>query len=281
MLKLSETETLKRFISPPKKPPTASITPFPSSPLDLPTETFQKALERREKNHQALIQWIRKNLHPAIDYGRSHIFENCKYARAGASYLCSDFSHMSMLTLWKSGAEKIARLLGLTAHFPSVQQYEIAGLHHQEIQTVVLKCELRTQNGFVAGEGTGARHLKQDGWDLNTSIKMACKSAMVDATIRVAGLTGIFIKTHRHTLKNNLPEIGLYNYNLSSGGNRNGTLPEDKPITPKQKELIQRISGRRGLTTEGLEKAVKRLFDKDLNSLDRVQASRFIQHLNN
>ena len=280
MIKLSETDTLKRFIGPPEDPPKATITPFPSSPLDLPTETFQNALERREQNHQALIQWIRKNLNPDIDYGRTHIFENCKYARAGAPFLCSDFSHFSILTLWKSGAEKVARLLGLTAHFPTVQQYEIAGLHHMEIQSVVLKCELRTQNGTVVGEGTGARHIKQDGWNLNISIKMACKSAMVDAVTRTAGLTGIFIKTHRHTLKNNLPEIGNRPDNLTSKTNCNGTLPEEKSITPRQKDLIQRIAGRRGFTTEGLNKAVQRLFEKDLNSLDRVQASRFIQHLN-
>ncbi len=278
--RLSDTETIRKFISPPEDPPKGSISVFPSSPLDLPAETFQKALERREKNHQALIQWIRKNLNPDIDYGRTHIFENCKYARAGAPFLCSDFSHFSILTLWKSGAEKVARLLGLTAHFPTVQQYEIAGLHHMEIQSVVLKCELRTQNGTVVGEGTGARHIKQDGWNLNISIKMACKSAMVDAVTRTAGLTGIFIKTHRHTLKNNLPEIGNRPDNLTSKTNCNGTLPEEKSITPRQKDLIQRIAGRRGFTTEGLNKAVQRLFEKDLNSLDRVQASRFIQHLN-
>ena len=277
---LSETDTLKRFISPPEDPPKATITPFPSSALDLPTETFQKALERREKNHKALLQWIKKNLHPDIDYGRSHINERCKYARAGAPYLCSDFSHFSMLSLWKSGAEKIARLLGLSAHFPNLFQYELACVHCQEIQTVVLKCELRTQNGTCVGEGTGSRHVKQDGWNLNTTIKMACKSAMVDAVIRTAGLTGIFIKTHRHTLKNNLPSMAYNRYKVTPKTPCNSTLPEEKPITPRQKDLIQRIAGQRGLTTEGLEKAVKRLFDKDLNSLDRVEASKFINHLN-
>jgi hypothetical protein len=277
---LSETETLKRFISPPGDPPKATITPFPSFPLDLPTETFQNALERREKNHQTLIQWIRKNLTPQVDYGRTHIFENCKYARAGAPYLCSDFSHFSMLTLWKSGAEKIIRLLGLSAHFPNLFQFELASVHRQEIQTIVLKCELRTQNGTVVGEGTGSRHIKQDGWNLNISIKMACKSAMVDAVIRTAGLTGIFVKTNRHTLKNNLPSMSNCKAdNLPRVSNCNSTLPEEKPITPKQKDLIQRIAGRRGLTTEGLNKAVQRLFEKDLDSLDRVEASKFINHL--
>jgi len=210
--------------------------------------------------------------------------DNCKYARAGAPYLCSDFSHFSILTLWKSGAEKVARLLGLSAHFPTAYQYEIASLNRIEIQTVVLKCELRTQNGTVVGEGTGSRHIKQDGWNLNASIKICCKSAMVDAVIRTAGLTGIFIKTHRHTLKNNLPDIVNRPDNLTPQGNCNSNFShntqQEKPITPKQKDLIKRISGRRGLTAEGLEKAVQRLFDKDLNNLDRVEASRFINHLN-
>jgi BMFP domain-containing protein YqiC len=62
--------------------------------------------------------------------------------------------------------------------------------------------------------------------------------------------------------------------------NSNSTLPEDKPITQKQKDLIEKIAGRKGLTTEGLEKAIQGLFDKDLDRLDRVQASFFIQHLN-
>ena len=71
---------------------------------------------------------------------------------------------------------------------------------------MILKCELKTLNGKVVGEGSGARQLRQDSGNINASIKMAAKSAMIDATIRVAGLTGIFVKTHRHTARNNLPD---------------------------------------------------------------------------
>ncbi|MBU1194083.1 MAG: hypothetical protein KKE62_07415 [Proteobacteria bacterium] len=292
MLKhLSETETLKRFVIPPGDPPDntkqgplGSISVFPISPLDMPSETFEKALKRREKNHQTLIQWIRANLHPDIDYGRSHIVDNCKYARSGVPHLCHDFSHFSMLTLWKSGAEKIIRLLGLTAHFPNLNQYELACVHRQEIQVVMLKCELQTQTGTIVGEGTGARHIKQDDWNLNTSIKIACKSAMVDAVIRTAGLTGVFLKTHRHTLNNNLPDIGTCNYNLTPPANRNSNgsrnTQQEKPITQKQKDLIQTIAGRKGLTIESLKKQVHSLFKKDLDDLDRVEASKLVQHLN-
>jgi len=111
---------------------------------------------------------------------------------------------------------------------------------------------------------------------------------MIDATIQVSGLSGVFIKTHQHVLtkvtdrhQNDPTNRSDCNRdNLTKMSNCSSTLPEDKPITPKQKDLIQRLAGRRGLTTEGLNQTVQRLFDKDLDSLDRVEASKFINHLN-
>ncbi len=297
MLKpIRDTEILKRYSQPPGDPPddhnpspSGGISVFPSSPLDLPLETFENALKRREKNHHALIQWIRQNLHPDVDYGRIHIVEQCQYAKAGVPHLCRNFSHMSMPTLLKAGAEKLLNILGLSAHFPNLHQYELAAVHKQEITQVLLKCELKTLNGKVVAEGSGARNIRQDNWNLNTSIKMAEKSALIDATIRVAGLTGIFIKTHRHTLtkmsgcnKNSVPAMSDCNHNnLTPGVScQRPTSIDDKPMTQKQKDLILRIVGRKGLTTEGLKKQVNSQFNKDLNGLDRVQASKLIQHLN-
>lgn len=228
-----------------------------------------------------LIQWIREHLEPDVDYGRVHVVEHCKYSRAGIAHQCRDFSHYSGLMLWKAGAEKILGVMGLTAHFPNLHQYEMACVHKIEITQVVLKCELRTLNGKVVAEGSGGRHIRQDGWNLNTSIKMASKSALIDATVRVAGLTGLFIKTHRHTVKNNVPGMSdCPNYNLPSGAFRHASIPEDKPISEKQKELILRLSGTKGLTTEGLNQLIKDRFSKSLDDLNRVEASTFIQHFN-
>jgi hypothetical protein len=47
---LSKTLTETEYEALAGDPPKATITPCPSSPLDLPNETFQNALERREKN---------------------------------------------------------------------------------------------------------------------------------------------------------------------------------------------------------------------------------------
>ena len=177
MKRLSETDVLKRYSQPPGDPPdspkpSGSIAVFPTSPLDMPAETFENALKRREHNHRRLIQWIKTNLQPGVDYGRIHVVEQCQYAKAGVPHQCRDFSHMSMISLWKSGAEKILGVLGMSAHFPNLHQYVLACVHKQEIAQVVLKCELKTNNGTIVAEGSGARHIKQDHWNLNTSIKM-------------------------------------------------------------------------------------------------------------
>jgi len=289
MLKpIKETEILKKFSQPLGEPPkdnnqspAGSISVFPSSPLDMPSETFKNALKRRDANQQVLIQWIRKNLHPDVDYGRIHVVEQCHYARAGVPHHCRDFSHMSMLTLWKSGSEKILGVLGLSVHFPNLHQYELSAVHRVEIHQVVLKCELRTQTGTIVALGAGARHIKQDDWNLNKAIKLCMKSAVIDATIRVAGLTSLFIKTHQHTVKNNMSRGGnRHLYVLPPIGSHTSNHTAEKPITDKQKHLIKTLSGRTGLTTEGIEKETKGLFNKVLADLNRVEAHHFIRHLN-
>jgi hypothetical protein len=284
MLKpIKDTETLKRYSQPPGAPfdedqgLSGTISTFPSSPLDVPTATFERNLKRRQENYQALIQWIKKTLEPEIHYGRIHENQQCPYAKAGMPQLCSDFSHFSMMTLYKPGAEMILSALGLSVYYPNLFQYELACVHRQEITTIVLKCELKAQNGKIVGEGIGARHIRQDNWNLNTSLKMAAKSAMVDATIKITGLSGVFRKTHQHTLTR---MDDCYFNNLPGGGNGSGTLSSEKPITPRQKDCITRVSGIRGYTTDSLNRLIKEQFSKSLDNLTRVEASRLIQHLN-
>jgi hypothetical protein len=127
--------------------------------------------------------------------------------------------------------------------------------------------------------------LKQDDWNINKAVKMAMKCALVDAVIRVAGLTGIFVKTQRHAIKNNLPNKSDCNFNnLPTGGNCNGgahsNIPQEKPITPKQKHCITRVSGIKGFTTESLNRFIQEQFSKALDDLNRVEASRLIQNIN-
>ena len=279
---IGEISTIKQFTKPPetKQSDTGSISAFPTSPLDMPPNTFEKALKNRQENQRKLIQWIKQNLEPDVHYGRVHIAQNCPLAKADAAYLCRDFSHFSGLTLWKAGAEKIIAAMGLTAHFPNVHLYEEACLRGLEIKQMLLKCELKTHGGRIVAEGSGARHLREDNWRLNTSVKMAEKSAMIDATIRVAGLTGILIKTHRHAIRNNAPYAGGCPTDLPVGKRCNHPSRNEKPITQRQKHFILRSAGVKGHTTDGLNRLIHKRFNKHLDALNRVEASRFIEYIN-
>lgn len=164
------------------------------SPLDLPTEQFSAGLERRKQNRQLLMEWLRTALVDGVDFGRIHIVsrDRCQFARQGRAKECPDPNHFSKASLFKPGAEKITGMLGMTAHFPSLPDYEKAVLAHADITTIVMRCELRDAQGRVVAEGVGARNLSQDYGDINKSLKMVEKSAHIDATLRLAGLSEVF-----------------------------------------------------------------------------------------
>jgi hypothetical protein len=167
---------------------------MPSAPLDWPVERFTQALDRREVNRKALLKWIQGNLQAGTDYGQIHFVgkDKCRLVADGRTHECLDPRHWSKPSLWKPGAEKICGMMGLIPRFPNLSEYERATLRGEDIKVIILKCELHTGNGFVAAEGTGARRIDQDRGDINKSLKMAVKSAHIDATLRVAGLSELF-----------------------------------------------------------------------------------------
>ena len=149
--------------------------PGAASPLDLPAEVFRAGLARRRENRAALMEWVRAALVEGVDYGRIH-------TRRGPS----------KPSLWKPGAEKICGMLGVRVHFPTLADYEQAALRGAELQQLIVRCELRDAAGSIVADGVGARSLQQDYGDLNKALKMAEKSAHIDATLRMAGLSEVF-----------------------------------------------------------------------------------------
>lgn len=146
-----------------------------SSPLDLPSEVFRAGLDRRGQNRRALMMWVRGSLVDGVDFG-------CIPTRRG----------LSKPSLWKPGAEKICGMLGVTIHYPTLGDYEQAALHGVALVHVILRCEIHDAGSNIVAGGVGARSLKQDSGDLNKSLKMAAKSAHIDATLRMAGLSEVF-----------------------------------------------------------------------------------------
>ena len=122
-----------------------------------------------------LMEWVRAAMVEGVDFG-------CIPTRRGPS----------KPSLWKPGAEKICGMLGVSVHFPTLHDYEQAALHGVELQNIIVRCEIKDASGGVVADGIGARSLKQDYGDINKALKMAEKSAHIDATLRMAGLSEVF-----------------------------------------------------------------------------------------
>jgi|TARA_Y100000034_G_scaffold69464_1_gene83876 hypothetical protein len=145
-----------------------------TNPLDVSPEVFKSGLDRRKTNRKALMTWVADALIEDVDYGSIKIG-----------------GRVSRPSLYKAGSEKICGMLGLTPHFPNLQEYESMILGGGEIEFFLIRCEL-TINGRVVAEGAGARSMAQDKKDLNKCLKMCLKSAQIDATLRCAGLSEVF-----------------------------------------------------------------------------------------
>lgn len=157
--------------------------------LDLPAATFQEGLDRRKQNRAALMVWIRDALVDGSDFGKVHTVSRSK-CQAGKH--CQNPNHFSKSSLFKPGAEKICGMLGVTVRYPSLPEYEKAALTGTNLSQIIIRCEIVDGSGRVVADGVGARIISQDNGDINKSLKMAEKSAHIDATLRMAGLSEVF-----------------------------------------------------------------------------------------
>jgi hypothetical protein len=271
------------------------------SPMDLPVERFTKALTRREENRKALIKWISDNLTQGTDFGRIHVVgkDKCPKAKEGRAHECSNKYHWSKPSLWKPGAEKICGMLGLIPRFPNMREYENAVLRGEDIKIIILKCELHTPSGFIAAEGTGARRLSQDNGDINKSLKMAEKSAHIDATLRVAGLSEIFTQdiedmagnVHVSTQPDSHqalpnqdkesikagPDVSQNgSHDSGNGSERASSSNLPQRLTSKQYRYIMKLAAELDITNDKLEKRCVEIYGVSVQYLSKTDASSLI-----
>lgn len=120
-------------------------------------------------------------------------------------------------SLAKGGAEKIASIFGWQASFRKdsdvTEAFKLDGL-------IAYTCELQKSGQFV-GEGRGSSLLQKNNGDPNKTVKMAQKSAFIDAVLRSSGLSDFFTQdlgpddegsTYGH-LKPNIATTGDINKN--------------------------------------------------------------------
>lgn len=91
-------------------------------------------------------------------------------------------------SLAKGGAEKISSIFGWQAGF--IKDEDVASAFKLD-GLIAFKCSLTKANSFV-GEGRGAATLSKNNSDPNKTIKMAQKSAFIDAVLRASGLSDFF-----------------------------------------------------------------------------------------
>jgi len=173
----------------PTQPEKTELAVISANPLDLPATTFQEGLDRRRTNRAALMAWVRDALVEGSDYGKIHVVHKSK-CQAGRN--CKNPAHFSKASLFKPGAEKICGMLGVTVRYPTLQDYEKAALTGAQLSQIIIRCEIIDASGRVVADGVGARIIAQDNGDINKALKMAEKSAHIDATLRMAGLSEVF-----------------------------------------------------------------------------------------
>lgn len=159
------------------------------NPFDGEVSEFMDNLNRRADNRSQFLAFLEDHLKSGVDYGRIHVVGK-KKCSAGSH--CTNPNHFSKPSLMKPGAEKICGWLALTPTYPTLSEYERAAYSGNTIEQVVLRCELVDTHGNVVGVGVGARLVSAEHGDLNKTMKMAAKSALVDAVLRVGGLSEVY-----------------------------------------------------------------------------------------
>lgn len=106
-------------------------------------------------------------------------------------------------SLWKPGSEKVCVMFNLDPQF--CQDTEVLNMLGNPKGLVALKCQLIDRTtGQRVGEGRGCAMLGDKGRDFNTTVKIAEKSAQIDAVLRTFALSQRFTQDLEDMPKANL-----------------------------------------------------------------------------
>lgn len=139
-------------------------------------------------------------------------------------------------SLYKAGADFVCDLL------VARDEYEADMLGWEQLgkpkETFVYACRLYSRaNGDLIGEGRGVRSVGQKGGDANNAIKMAKKSAKVDAVLNAYGLSDLFTQDTDEP-----PQRGPENESPKQAPNApqahaRGEAPIQRPTAAEMKKL--------------------------------------------
>lgn len=138
-------------------------------------------------------------------------------------------------SLSKPGSEKVLSLFHWRAEFAKDSEtWEMLG-HPNGV--LCYTCKIFTvKDGMLVGEGRGARDVKKDGGDVNKAMKMAQKSAQIDAVLRTGGLSDLFTQDIEDMAQEE-PKVLAYKVERVEPV----IQTEEPDITKKKKMIIQRL----------------------------------------
>lgn len=170
-------------------------------------------------------------------------------------------------SLAKGGAEKIASIFGWTATF----EKDTATIEaFSELKGVVAYiCNL--SKGIQVGQGRGAAVLSTNKGDPNKTIKMAQKSAFIDAVLRASGLSDIFTQDLE-----DMPREQISQPNFNAGPNVTNPMPTQSKSTGvratlKQQGFILKLAEQKGV----MDKITPKMVDE----LDMMGAKKWVDKL--
>lgn len=134
--------------------------------------TLEQQISHWNQMRTLLTAYMRQNMHEGIDY-----------------YTLMLGGRPSKPALSKAGSEKFLGLFNLQARFRKDEEtWDMLG---RPAGVICYVCALYTKHGAFVGEGRGAREVAKE-QDLNRAIKMAQKSAQIDAILRTGALSDSF-----------------------------------------------------------------------------------------
>ena len=160
-----------------REDPPAPVTPHglarlaPAVDVVDPT-TLEQNIANWHQMRALLTTYILEHMQEGIDY-----------------YTLTIGGKVSKPSLSKAGSEKFLSLFNVHATFRKDDEtWEMLG---RPAGVICYICELYTKRGELVGEGRGAREVLKEK-DINKAIKMAQKSAQIDAVLRTGALSDAF-----------------------------------------------------------------------------------------
>lgn len=177
----------KAMPTPPDPATTPKWTPAPPSAMNV--SALHATLKAQSESAKMIEDYVREKLRPGEDFGIAHDSKRCRDLSWQAWGRCPSCHRKP--DLWLPGAERVLWILGCTMTDPAIAR-DLMDAMKGEGWIAFRVSVVSRATGEVLGYGLGARRLAQDGNDPNKCLKMAAKSALIDAVKRTFALSGFF-----------------------------------------------------------------------------------------